>query len=110
VFEAKELDKNNWVIDFGSLDELKAALEEQFDHKLVVAYDDPMGEHLRELGDALNVADVRFVEAVGCEAFAMQAYNTAFQLLRDRGDLARVRIVSCECREHGANSAIYEPE
>ena len=32
-FECNELDKNNWVVDFGSFKKLKDSLENKFDHK-----------------------------------------------------------------------------
>ena len=40
-FEAEELDVRNWVVDFGSLKSLRKMLEDTFDHKLLVAEDDP---------------------------------------------------------------------
>lgn len=106
VFEAKELDENNWVIDFGSLKPLRRELETRFDHKLVICEDDPHYDTLMEL-HRLDLADVRVVQAVGCEAFAKEAFEVAdmFLLLADQED--RVRVVSVEVREHGANSAIY---
>ena len=41
TFECNELDERNWVMDFGGLKDLKKTLEHTFDHKLVVASDDP---------------------------------------------------------------------
>lgn len=40
-FEANTLDDKNLVVDFGGLKELRAILEGTFDHKTVVAADDP---------------------------------------------------------------------
>ena len=45
VFGCGELDERNWVVDFGSLKPLKQWLEKKFDHKLVLALDDPMMMH-----------------------------------------------------------------
>lgn len=107
VFEATELDERNWVVDFGGLKSLKAILEENFDHKLVVAGDDP---HL-ELFDQLNKAGVAqvivFPDGVGCEKMAQYVFMVADQWLHDAGFAPRVRLVSVEVKEHGANSAIY---
>lgn len=109
VFEANELDDRNWVVDFGGLDPLKQWLKQMFDHKLVVAEDDP------ELNSLVNLhhqglADVVIVDAVGCEAFAKLASEAARACLSDLGYGSRVQVRSVECREHGANSALWEAD
>lgn len=106
VFEAEVLDVRNWVVDFGSLKSLKGMLEGTFDHKLLVATDDPMLEHFREL-NTLGLADVVEVKATGCEAFAELIYACTEDWLYDNGYAPRCQLVSVEVREHGANSAIY---
>ena len=68
-FEADTLDARNWVTDFGGLRPLKDKLEEWFDHTLLVAQDDPMREHLLELG-RLKLAKITEVERTGCEGIA----------------------------------------
>lgn len=105
-FEADELDANNWVVDFGDLRGLKEQLVELFDHKLLVAADDPELDTLCGLA-GLGLADVEVVEAAGCEAFAAMVFSMATRWLVAEGYAPRVRIRSVEVREHGANSAIY---
>lgn len=105
-FEADELDVRNWVVDFGSLKSLKGMLEGTFDHKLLVAWDDPQIADLRKL-DSLGLADVVMVEATGCEAFAKLIFECTEIWLKDNGYAPRCRVASVEVREHGANSAIY---
>jgi 6-pyruvoyltetrahydropterin/6-carboxytetrahydropterin synthase len=105
-FEADELDVRNWVVDFGSLKSFKQQLEDTFDHKLLVAEDDPRKEALLHLG-FLGVADVVVVPKCGMEAFAELIYECAEQWLRDAGYAPRVRMSSVEVKEHGANSAIF---
>lgn len=109
TFECDELDGRNWCVDFGGLKWLKEQLVENFDHKLCVAFDDPQLDEIAQL-HALKIADVRvFDDGVGCERFAEFAYNLAKRALeRDTNFARRVRVVSCECAEHGANSAIYQ--
>lgn len=102
VFEADELDYRNWVMDFGGLKELKKWLENLFDHKLVIASDDPEKERILALGEA-KVADVIVLPMVGCEAFARFAYEFAVNTYGTE----RIKVISCEVSEHGANSAIY---
>lgn len=65
-----------------------------------------------------RVCDLRIVPGVGCELTAKMVYEKSVELLEDmkKGDLGRyavnpdVRLVSVECFEHGANSAIYYGE
>jgi 6-pyruvoyltetrahydropterin/6-carboxytetrahydropterin synthase len=105
-FEADELDERNWVVDFGSLKSFKAQLENTFDHKLLVAADDPMLKHYEALQDA-GLAEVVFVPATGCEAFAEMIFEAADVWLEDNGYKPRVRMHHVTVREHGANSATY---
>jgi 6-pyruvoyltetrahydropterin/6-carboxytetrahydropterin synthase len=106
VFEADTLDARNWVVDFGSLKSFKAILEDSFDHKLVVAQDDPELGFILQLKER-GIADVLVFPRVGCEAFAEYVGETLDIWLTDNGYAPRVRVVSVECREHGANSALW---
>lgn len=106
VFEADWLDVRNWVVDFGSLKSFKQQLEDTFDHKLLVAEDDPMKDELCALA-GMGLADVVVVENTGCEAFARLIFECADIWLHDAGYAPRVRMHAVEVREHGANSAIY---
>jgi len=105
-FMASELDIRNWVVDFGSLKSYKGWLENTFDHKLLVAEDDPELETLMNL-HRQGLAQVVMVEATGCEAFAKMIYEFTEIWLKDYGYSPRVVVHSVEVREHGANSAIY---
>lgn len=105
-FEADELDERNWVVDFGSLKSFKQILEDTFDHKLLVAEDDPQKDDLGMLA-GLGLADVIVVPATGCESFARLVYEGAEQWLKDAGYAPRVRMRSVTVSEHGANSATY---
>lgn len=109
VFEADELDERNWVVDFGGLKDLKYELQKTFDHKTVVAVDDPHIDSIIALAD-IGIADVQVLDAVGCEKFAELAAEIAESVLLENGYKPRVRVKSVECREHGANSALYIPE
>ena len=106
-FAADELDSRNWVVDFGDLKEFKQILQDLFDHKLLVAQDDPLLAELLQLQEQ-GLAQVNVVEAVGCEAFAKLIYLEADSWLHRKGLVSRVSIHRVEVREHGANSAIYE--
>lgn len=107
IFGCQELDNNNWVMDFGSLKILKQKLQRYFDHKFIIAKDDPLISHFKELADV--AWDLVVFDSVGCESFAKFAFelaNAEVEHLTGR----RVHVISCECSEHGANSAIYLKE
>lgn len=106
-FETDELDERNWVVDFGSLKGLKGWLESTFDHKLLVAEDDPQRAWFEE-AERRGLAQVVFVPATGCERFAELILESTEIWLEDNGYAPRVRVRSVEVKEHGANSAIAE--
>jgi len=105
-FECDELDRNGWVVDFGSLKSLKGTFESTFDHKLLVAEDDPEIDNLLYLNDR-KIADVLVLPAVGCEAFAQMIYETTDIWLGDAGYKPRVRLHHVRVFEHDSNSATY---
>ena len=104
-FEADELDARNWVVDFGGLKGLKAMLENTFDHKLLVAQDDPEIEWFRE-AHKRGIADIVEVEAGGCEKFAEHLYNIINIFLFHETE-GRVKATKVEVYEHERNSASY---
>jgi 6-pyruvoyltetrahydropterin/6-carboxytetrahydropterin synthase len=100
---ADQLDHRNWVADFGGFKPVKAWLEQTFDHKTVVAWDDPdftLFLHLAEKG----LIQLTAVEHVGCEAFAKMIFEKVKELV-DAGPHARVQSVTV--REHAGNAATY---
>lgn len=105
-FGADELDVRNWVVDFGSLKSFKQMLVDQFDHKLVVAEDDPLLRHFRNL-ELLGGCELAIVPATGCERFAEYVAGAADTWLHANGYSDRVWIHKVEVSEHGANSAVW---
>ncbi len=112
-FGADKLDDRNWVMDFGALKPLKEKLVQSFDHTLAVAMDDPDLERFRVLHE-LGLAKVMlFPSGVGCEMFAKHGYSlardvvAAYEADHNHTSFRRIHVISCEVREHGANSAIY---
>lgn len=106
VFSATELDHRNWVVDFGGLKTFKKWLEDTFDHKTLVAMDDPHLEYFKQ-GHAAGILDLVVVPDIGCERFAELAFHRAESWLKENGYHPRVTLESVEIREHGANSALY---
>lgn len=110
IFEAHTLNENNWVIDFACMKELYSDYEKTFDHKVVIALDDPHIEHFTYMRD-IGAMEITFVDKVGCESFAKLAYRMAEHWLyahhsegiQNRG----LRVVSCEVSESDKNSALF---
>lgn len=103
VFGTNKLDDNNWVVDFGSLKKLEGWLRQNFDHKTLVASDDPMYtvfENLHKNG----IIDMVTVEDTGCEMFAKMAMENANALIQ-KITKDRCWVESVTVREHGSNSA-----
>ena len=104
-FEAKELDKNNWVVDFGNLKDLKNILREQFDHTTCIAYGDPFVEVFKQLA-VDGICDLRLMQGVGIEKFAEWSYFAANKYISGMSD-NRCKCIKVEVFEHDSNSAIY---
>jgi 6-pyruvoyltetrahydropterin/6-carboxytetrahydropterin synthase len=84
---------------------LKDQLEEWFDHKLLVAVDDPNYADLMKLQE-LGLAKITEVEATGCEALAAWLYeyiNTIF--IPQYGEEDRIWCSRVEVRETPSNMA-----
>ena len=106
TFSCNELDNKNWVVDFGGLKPLKKWLEDNFDHKVVLDKNDP---HLIDfyMVQEKGLCELNILDGVGVEKFAEHAFNKAQEIVHEMS-AGRCWVVSCECAEHGANSAIYE--
>lgn len=104
-FRSPELDERNWVVDFGSLKALKGWLEETFDHKTLVASDDPKKVLYLEMAKA-GLAQVVEVPATGCEGMARMIFEYAEQWLKDYG-YTSVELAAVSVHEHEGNSARY---
>lgn len=99
------LDNRNWVYDFGDLKIVKTFLEDLFDHKTVIAADDPELEHFQEL-ERLGLILLRIIPDVGCEKFAEYIFNHVEKLIDDKTG-NRVTLYEVEVKEHDGNGAIY---
>ena len=100
-----ELDDNNWVYDFGNLKKVKKFLEDNFDHKTLVAEDDPALDTFKKLNED-KLIQLNIIPAIGCEKFAEYIFKGVNPIIKEESN-NRVSIFSVEVREHDANSAIY---
>jgi 6-pyruvoyltetrahydropterin/6-carboxytetrahydropterin synthase len=109
TFEADELDYRNWVVDFGDLKDLKKKIVDLFDHKTVVAEDDPQLEWFMK-ASKLGILDLNVLPVVGCEAFAELIFHMTEDYLNEKSYSPRCRLVSIEVAEHDGNSALVVAE
>lgn len=104
-----ELDERNWVMDFGAFKDLgfKDWMSERFDHKTVVASDDPKLDLFRTLYNE-GVIQMVIMDDVGCEKFAEYVKRYLDETV-PRKTNRRVTVHSVQCIENPNNSAIcYE--
>ena len=108
-----DLDERQWVMDFGDLKDIKQWLEEQWDHRVMIASDDPHLEKLKQMHDLgimnINVLDVTKGWGPGIEASCKHIYDNVANLIHVKTD-GRVKIVKVEIWEHERNSAVYTVE
>jgi 6-pyruvoyltetrahydropterin/6-carboxytetrahydropterin synthase len=108
-FGCSTLDDRNWVVDFGGLKGLKQILEQQFDHTLCVAADDPLLEQFKAL-HASGAADLRIMnKGVGIERTAEWCFEKADTFVRAETN-NRCWVNRVEVWEHEKNSAIVTKE
>ena len=114
VYFEGELDKRNWVWDFGGMKRAKtlidgkspkAWMDYMFDHTMIVAEDDPELKAFQQM-DRAGVSQVRVIPATGAEKFAEYIYNKLNEFVKtETGD--RVRVIKVKFMEHGKNAAYY---
>lgn len=106
-FEASELTKEGWVVDFGGLKEVKAWLDHMFDHTFLASEDDPHLETFKDL-EKNGVIQLRTFENIGMEGTAKYVFEEVDKMIRRQtNDRAWVKLT--EVRENEKNSAIYRP-
>jgi len=105
-FEAETVDARNWVMDFGSMKVVKGWLQENFDHRLLVATDDPSLHVFKALHER-NLVNLNIVPATGCESFALMAFGQCKKYLEASGVAHHARLVKVTVSEHDGNSAAY---
>lgn len=106
MFTSTKLDNRNWVMDFGGLKAIKEMLVNTFDHKTIMAHDDPLVVTYLEMQEK-GLIDLFTMENVGCEAFAKFIWDE-IQDMRESGEIEwpfNVELRSVEVREHDGNSA-----
>jgi 6-pyruvoyltetrahydropterin/6-carboxytetrahydropterin synthase len=110
-FGTNDLDARNWAADYGGLKELKKILEDQFDHTLLVAEDDPELAFYKEM-EKRKLARLTILPKLGCESLADQLYRFVNGVyIPDYwgpGEAERLWCFRVEVRETLANMAFRE--
>ena len=105
VFDCKELDDKNWVMDFGGLRPFKAWLEDIFDHTLLINEDDPELAFFEDMHER-GLCRLRILPNIGMEGSAKYIFDYLSVWIEEKTS-GRVQVYSVECRENEKNSAIY---
>lgn len=110
-FGTNDLDVRNWAADYGGLKELKKLLEEQFDHTLLVAEDDPEMETFKLLQER-KLAKLTILPKLGCEGLADMLYKYVNGVyipdMWGPSEAERLWCYRVEVRETQANMAFRE--
>lgn len=110
-FGANELDKRGWVVDYGGLKELKQILKDQFDHRTLIAADDPDLEKYQQL-EKDGILSLSVLPGMGCERIADMLYKFVNGVyIPDHlgtGEAERVWCYRVEVRETQSNMAFRE--
>jgi 6-pyruvoyltetrahydropterin/6-carboxytetrahydropterin synthase len=106
-FACNELTKEQWVVDFGGLKEVKAWLAEMFDHTFLVAQDDPYLPDFQKLDEA-GVIQLRVLPNAGMEGTAKFVYDNVNEVISKLTN-NRAWVTKVEVRENEKNSAFYQP-
>jgi 6-pyruvoyltetrahydropterin/6-carboxytetrahydropterin synthase len=110
-----ELDKRNWVWDFGGMKRAKgtidgmnpkAWMDYMFDHTVIISENDPNINLFRSM-DESNIIQLRIIPSVGAEQFAKYIYEKLNTFVQAETE-GRVKVTQVEFREHEKNTAFYK--
>lgn len=106
-FGAYELDDKGWVVDFGGLKDIKNLIEKHWDHKMLIASNDPMLDKLEEMQKAklIELTILYPPYNPGIELSAQWVFDKAEALIK-KLYLGRCWVEEVRVWEHENNSAI----
>ena len=108
TFEATELDECGWVMDFGDLRGVKNWIEDEWDHRTLIASDDPVIPELKALekvgGINLNILPEGYLP--GIEESCRYLYDKLNPVIQRKTN-NRVEITRVEIWETEKNQAEY---
>lgn len=92
TFSCGELDELGFVVDFGKLKGLKAIIDKQFDHVLLIDEDDPEVEFFKDMHKK-GLTDLRLVPSASAEGLCRYVFDTANNFI---GNETNGRVWVCE--------------
>ena len=107
-FEAKELDANGFVVDFGNLKYIKAFIDEHLDHACLFSKEDSQVQNLSQ-SEFKDLFKISWVENASCEGIAQFLFETFSQLIKEK-EAGRVSIRSLKLYEDEKNFVSYAPK
>lgn len=108
TFGCHQLNEKNWVVDFGSLQNIKNYISDLYDHTTIVSNDDPLCDYFLEMKRQGAIQLIFMDKKIGCEAFAERVADFCNHYIKHKTSL-RAFVVSVECIENETNSAIFKP-
>jgi 6-pyruvoyltetrahydropterin/6-carboxytetrahydropterin synthase len=110
-FGTNDLDVRNWAADYGGLSELKDFLKDLFDHRLLVADDDPHLDLYEEM-EKRGIAKLTRLPRLGCESLADMLYKYVNGVyipdMWGKAEAERLWCYRVEVRETQSNMAYRE--
>lgn len=103
TFRCREVTKNGFVVDFGSLKKVKAWLADMFDHTLLLDADDPLLRQFKLLEQA-GACRLVLLPDVGMEGTAKHVGKHVDAMVKQMTE-GRAWVHSVEVRENDKNSA-----
>ena len=107
-FEAKELDANGFVVDFGNLKYIKAFIDEHLDHACLFSKEDSQVQDLSQ-SEFKDLFKILWVDNASCEGIAQFLFETFSQLVKEK-EAGRVSIRSLKLYEDEKNFVSYAPK
>ena len=108
TFEATELDERGWVMDFGDLRGVKNWIEDEWDHRTLIAADDPVIPELKTLekvgGINLNILPEGYLP--GIEESCRYLYDNLNPMIQQKTN-NRVELTRIEIWETERNQGEY---
>jgi 6-pyruvoyltetrahydropterin/6-carboxytetrahydropterin synthase len=111
TFNCISLDDKMWVMDFGDLKDVRKWLENEWDHRLLLASDDPLLDDFKALhakgGVNINVMDVTKGYGPGIEGSCKYVFDMVNLMVLLKTN-KRVWVQSVQIFENENNSASYQ--
>ena len=108
TFEATKLDERGWVMDFGDLKTVKSWIDSEWDHRTLIAANDPVIPELKILeevgGINLNILPEGYLP--GIEESCRYLYDKLNPVIQRKTN-NRVEITRVECWETEKNQGEY---